>query len=140
MYQNLKEYALKEPSIEFLSDELKEKLAAANANPFIKIGTPDKSIPFITLMNGGVIADITANNPNTIAKNIRVLIPGEELVGGGAGFIDVHHGNRTLVFRRVESRLFSKQWLIDDVASALQNELALYYPGYLIQAPDDIKL
>ena len=108
-----------------------EKLEKADTNPFVKISVPDKSIPFIVLSDGGVIADITAKNPNSLLKNIRVPIHAEN---PGAGFIEVYHGNKTLVFHHIESSIFKKKWLVDDVASALQHELNLYYPGYKIRS------
>jgi hypothetical protein len=54
--------------------------------------------------------------------------------GLGAGIIDVFHGNKTLKFHHIESGIFKRKWHVDDVASALQQELNLYYPGYRIQS------
>ena len=121
-----------EPIIQFLSDYDQEKLEKADDNPLIQICSYDKSIPFIVVPDGGVIADITANNPNTILKNLQLSINLEKQIG--AGVIEVYHGNKTLLFRPVLSRIFEKRWRIDDVASALQSELNLYYPGYQIRS------
>jgi hypothetical protein len=121
-----------EPIIQFLSEQELEKLENADKNSLIEICSYDKSIPFIVLSDGGVIADITANNPNTILKNIQFTVTLDKQIG--AGFIEVHHGNKTLLFRRVESRIFEKKWRIDDIASALQVELNVYYPGYRIRS------
>jgi hypothetical protein len=120
--------------IQFLTPDEKEKLSRADANPFVRISTIDKVIPFIILANGGIVADISANNPKSIAKNLEGIIPASQLSGGGAGFIDVYHGNKTLVLRHVESSIFTKPWLVDDIVSALQDELNIYYPGYRIQS------
>ena len=122
-----------EAPINFLDEKVLAHLEEADANPFVKINTPDKRIPFIVLSDGGVIADITAINPKTIAENLWADIPADKL-HGGAGFIEVFHGNKLLVFHHVESALFAKKWLVDDVASALQSELNLYYPGYKIRS------
>ncbi len=48
---------------QFLSEQLQAILEMTDANPYIKISAPDKSIPFIVLADGGVIVDNTANNP-----------------------------------------------------------------------------
>jgi hypothetical protein len=48
--------------------------------------------------------------------------------------MEIFHGNRTIVFHHIESSIFKKKWWIDDVASALQSELNLYYPGYQIRS------
>ncbi|WP_259070326.1 hypothetical protein HDF24_14720 [Mucilaginibacter sp. X4EP1] len=120
-----------EPFFQFLSEQLQAKLDTADNNPFIKINLPDKSIPFIVLSDGGVVADITANNPKTILKNIPHSLSADNL---GAGFIEVYHGNKTLVFYHIESGIFGKRWLVDNIASALQLELNLYYPGYNIRS------
>jgi hypothetical protein len=116
---------------QFLPEKTLATLEKTEANPFIKISMPDKSIPFIVLSDGGVIADITAKNPNSLLKNIRLPIHADN---PGAGFIDVYHGNKTLLFRPVESSIFEKKWRVDDIASALQLELNLYYPGYRIRS------
>lgn len=133
MAQNIIEYPApeNEPFIQFLNESMLEKLENADANPFVKISVPDKSIPFIVLSDGGVVADITAKNPNSLLKNIRLPIQADN---PGAGFIDVYHGNKTLVFHQIESSIFKRKWRIDDVASALQSELNLYYPGYQIRS------
>jgi hypothetical protein len=123
-----------EALFQFLSEKTRVQLENADANPFIKIAGPDKSIPFIVLSDGGVVADITAHNPKPMAEHLQSAIPSEKLYDGGAGFMDVYHGNKTIVFRHIESSLFDKPWLVDDVASALQLELNLYYPGYLIRS------
>jgi len=120
-----------EPIFQFLNENVQAKLEKADANPFVKISAPDKSIPFIVFSDGGVVVDITASNPNTILKNIHLPIHSDR---HGAGFIDVFHGNKTLVFRPVESGIFEMKWRIDDIASALQLELNLYYPGYHIRS------
>jgi hypothetical protein len=122
-----------EAPLQFLSEQIHKELEIADANPFIRISTPDKSIPFIILSDGGVVADIRANNPKTIAGNMLSKFPTDNLQLG-AGFIDVHFGNKTLVFRHVESGIFGKKWLVDDVASALQTELNLYYPDFKIRS------
>jgi hypothetical protein len=116
---------------QFLNEKTQGKLDEADANPFIKISVPDKNIPFIVLEDGGVIADITVNNPLTILKNIHLPVHSDK---HGAGFIDVFHGNKTLVFRPVESSIFEMKWRVDDIASALQVELNLYYPEYKIRS------
>jgi hypothetical protein len=118
--------------VQFLSEHTLEQLEKADGNPFIKISTPDKRIAFIVLPDGGVIADITANNPKTILKNLQLSIITDKQTG--AGFIDVHHGNKTLVFHHVESNMFEMKWRVDDIASALQLELSLYYPDYQIRS------
>jgi hypothetical protein len=120
-----------EPLFQFLNEKVQAKLEKADANPFVKISVADKSIPFVVLSDGGVVADITASNPKTILKNIPLPIPSDR---HGAGFIDVFHGNKTLVFRPIESGIFEMKWRIDDIASALQFELNLYYPGYQIRS------
>ena len=79
-----------------------------------------------------LLADITAKNPTTILKNPEISIPHDK--PPGAGVIAVHHGNRTLLFKHIESGIFEKRGLVDDVASALQLELNLYYPGYQIRS------
>jgi hypothetical protein len=122
-----------EAIITFLNEKLLMRLEKADANPFVKISTPDKRIPFIVLSNGGVVADITAMNPKAIVESLEVDIPADKLQGG-AGFIEVFHGNKLLVFHHIESAFFAKKWLVDDVASALQSELNLYYPGYTIRS------
>jgi len=122
------------PLFQFLNEQIHAKLEKADANPFVKISLPDKRIPFIVLSDGGVVADITAHNPKTMAENLESVIPSSKLYGGGAGVIDVYHGNKTLVFRHVGSSLFTKRWLVDDVASALELELNLYYPDYQIRS------
>jgi hypothetical protein len=118
---------------QFLSAQAQADLDKADANPFVRISMPDKVIPFIVTADGGVIADINANNPKTIYENLKSVIPAATLQGG-AGFIEVFHGNKLLVFKHVESGIFGKEWLVDDVASALQFELGLYYPGYQIRS------
>ena len=120
-----------ESLFQFLSEKTRATLEKADANPFVKISVPDKSSPFIVLSDGGLVADITAKNPNSLLKNIRLPIHADN---PGAGFIDVYHGNKTLLFRRIESSVFTKKWRIDDIASALQSELNLYYPGYQIRS------
>ncbi|TWI94768.1 hypothetical protein JN11_04549 [Mucilaginibacter frigoritolerans] len=119
--------------INFLNEKVLVQLEKADANPFVKISTPDKRIPFIVLANGGVVADITAMNSKAIAESLEADIPADKLQGG-AGYIEVFHGNKLLVFHHIESAFFAKQWLVDDVASALQSELNLYYPGYIIRS------
>jgi hypothetical protein len=119
--------------INFLNEKLLMQLEKADANPFVKISTPDKRIPFIVLPDGGVIADITAANAKAIVENFEADIPADKLQGG-AGFIEVFHGNKLLVFHHIHSAFFAKDWLVDDVASALQSELNLYYPGYIIRS------
>ncbi len=135
MTQKLKEFETSgnEAPVQFLSEENIIKLEVADANPFIKISSPDKSIPFIVTSDGGVIADITVNNPKTIVKNLQSALPADEL-SGGAGFIDVFYGNQLLVFRHITSKFFEKSWQVDDIVSALQSELNLYYPGYQIRS------
>jgi hypothetical protein len=132
MIQNLKEYSVLEndTEIQFLSNQTLEKLNEAEANPMVKFSAADKSIPFIVLSDGSVVVDITANNPFTILKKISQ--PGSS-VNPGAGYIDVYHGNKTLEFRHIKSVIFVKKWLVDDIVSALQFELNLYYPGYQIR-------
>ena len=133
MEQNTIEYwtSENERAIQFLNESTLAELEKADTNPLIKISIADRSIPFIVLSDGGVVADITANNPKTILKNIQLNSSAGNL---GAGFIDVFHGNRTLLFRLVESNIFKKKWWVDDVASTLQQELNLYYPGYQIRS------
>jgi hypothetical protein len=134
MIRSINEHLVKdnEPNIQFLSDYDHEKLDRADDNPLIQMSSFDKSIPFIVVPDGGVIADITANNPNTILKNLQMSINLDHQIG--AGVIEVHHGNKTLLFRQVLSRIFEKRWRVDDIASALQTELNLYYPGYQIRS------
>ncbi|WP_295655322.1 hypothetical protein [uncultured Mucilaginibacter sp.] len=122
----------REDTVGFLSEEECARLNIADANPRIRMGFVDKRIPFIVLADGGVIADTNANNPKTIADNFKESIAAENLYYG-AGFIDVHHGNRTLVFRHMASALFSRKWHVIDVAGELQAELDLYYPGYRVR-------
>jgi len=117
---------------QFLSEHAQATIEITDANPYIKISAPDKSIPFIVLPDGGVIVDNTANNPKTILKNFKLAASSDKLYG--AGFIDVCHGNKTLLFRHIESSIFEKQWRVDDIASALQLELNVYYPGYNIRS------
>ena len=117
---------------QFLSEQAQTILETTDANPYIKISAPDKSIPFIVLPDGGVIVDNTANNPKIILKNFKLSIAADKLYG--AGIIDVYHGNKTLLFRHIESSIFEKQWRVDDIASALQLELNVYYPGYNIRS------
>jgi len=121
-----------EALFQFLNEKTRVQLEKADANPFIKINLPDHSIPFIVLSDGGVVADINANNPKTILKNIQLNITADKPIG--AGIIEVYHGNKILEFRHIESGIFVKKWLVDDVASALQLELSLYYPGYVIRS------
>jgi hypothetical protein len=134
MIRNINEYAVSENEalIQFLNEYELEKLKKADDNPFVRISLPDKSIPFVVLPDGGVVADITANNPKTILKDIQINIPAGRQPG--AGFIDIYHGNKTLLFRHIESAIFGKKWRVDDIASALQIELNLYYPGYLVRS------
>ncbi|HWZ13602.1 MAG TPA: hypothetical protein VNW95_00085 [Mucilaginibacter sp.] len=122
-----------ESAFQFLSEQAQVRLDQADANRFVRICTPDKVIPFIVTTDGGVIADITANNPKTIVENLKSIIPAAVL-RGGAGFIEVFHGNKLLVLRHVESSVFEKKWLADDIASALQFEFDVYYPGYRIRS------
>ena len=121
-----------EPLFYFLSEKHLEDLEAADANPYVKMCEPDKNIPFIVLADGGVVADITANNPKTILKNMEISDKSGKLLG--AGSIDVFHGNKTLLFHHIESAIFEKKWLVDNIASALQHELNLYYPEYRIRS------
>jgi len=72
--------AKNEPIFQFLNEKVQAKLEKADANPFVKISIPDKSIPFIVLSDGGVVADITANNPKTILKNIQLNINSNKLI------------------------------------------------------------
>jgi hypothetical protein len=134
MIRNINEHVASESMapVQFLSEREVEKLEKADDNPLIQIYTYDKTIPFIVLSDGWVIADITANNPNTILKNLQVSINLDQRIG--AGVIEVHHGNKTLLFRPVISRIFEKKWRTDDIVSALQYELNLYYPGYQIRS------
>lgn len=120
-------------AFQFLSEQVQAKLDKADTNRFVRISIPDKVIPFIVTTDGGVIADITANNPKTIVENLKSIIPAATL-HGGAGFIEVFHGNKLLVLRHVESSVFKKKWLADDIASALQFEFDVYYPGYQIRS------
>jgi len=135
MKETLNEYPASEKDmpVQFLSEHQLAEFEKADANPFIKICLPDKIIPFVVLSDGGVIADITANNPKTIIENLEPIISADKL-NRGAGYIDVYYGNRTLVFRHVESSIFEKKWIVDDIASALQLELNLYYPGYQVRS------
>jgi hypothetical protein len=104
----------------------------ANANPFIKMNVADISMPFIVMADGGIIVDNTANNPKNILKNFQLTVSATSFYG--AGFIDIYYGNKTIALRHVESTIFKKKWRIDDVVSALQLELNIYYPGYHIQS------
>jgi len=133
MEQQLKEYptAENETPVHFLSEHTLAQIEKADANPFVKISSPDSSIPFIVTPDGGVIADNTANNPKTVLKNFQLASSAEKTYG--AGFIDIYHGNKILNFRHVESLIFAKKWRVDDIASALQVELNLYYPGYRVR-------
>ena len=75
---------------------------------------------------------------NSILTELRTIF-GKRLIANldkptGAGFIEVNHGNRTLPSHHAEGRVFEKECLADDIASALQLELNLYYPGYLIRS------
>jgi hypothetical protein len=134
MIRNINENVASEnmAPVQFLSERDVEKLKKADNNPLVQLCTYDKSISFIVLSDGCVIADITANNPNTILKNLQVSINLDKQIG--AGVIEVHHGNKTLLFRPVISRIFEKKWSTDDIVSALQCELNLYYPGYQIRS------
>ena len=116
----------------FLSDHEVAKFIQADTNRLVRISVPDKIIPFIVLADGTVIADVTARNPKTVIENSQSHIT-PETPAQGAGFIDVYYSNRTLVFRHVESRIFSKKWHLQDVVSKLHFELELYYPGYQVR-------
>ena len=133
MIPELKEYYVleNETEIQFLNEQELEKLEKADANPFIKFNMPDKSIPFVVLSDGGVAVDVTANNPLTVLKN---NVKNISATNPGAGFIDVFHGNKTLLFRHIISSVFRKKWDVDEIVSALQFELNLYYPGYRIRS------
>ncbi|HEY2580157.1 MAG TPA: hypothetical protein VGI43_00025 [Mucilaginibacter sp.] len=130
--QKLEEYLLQsdEDEVQFLSEERLATLKKVAINPFVKISLPDTTIPFIVLPDGGVVADITANNPITVLKNMGIATSDDKLTG--AGIIEVHHGSRILFSRRIESTTFKKKWYVDDIVSALQFELNLYYPDYRI--------
>jgi hypothetical protein len=134
MEQKSKEYLIteNETPIHFLSEQAQSKLDMADANPYLKISAPDISIPFIVLSDGGVIADNTAHNPKTILENFKRSVASGKSCG--AGFMDIYHGNKTLMFRHIESSIFEKKWRVDDVVSALQLELNLYYPNYYIRS------
>ena len=130
--QKVEKFGTSESEVEmqFLSERELTELKDADANIAVRFSGPDKSIPFIILANGVVVVDNTANNPKTILYHTTIAIPDEP---PGAGYIDIHHGNRTLLFRRIESAIFGKRWHINEVVSAIQFELNLYYPGYQIR-------
>jgi hypothetical protein len=118
MIPELKEYYVleNEAEIQFLSEQELEKLEKADANPLIKFNMPDKSIPFVVLSDGGVAVDVTANNPLTVLKNnVRNI----SATNPGAGFIDVFHGNKTLLFCHITSGIFGKKRHIDEIDSAI---------------------
>jgi len=120
------------PYFQFLSEKAHVKLEKIDTNPFVRISAPDRSIPFVVLPNGRVIPDITANNPKIILNNIQFNNTSDKQIG--AGYIDIYHGNKTLLFRSIESLLFQKKWLVADIVLALRIELNLYYPGYQIRS------
>src|ERR1700761_331940 len=78
----------------FLTGKALANLETAEANPYIKISSPDKTIHFVVLPDGGVIADNTAQNPKTILKNFDLAIAAGR--GYGAGFMEIYHGNKII--------------------------------------------
>jgi hypothetical protein len=116
----------------FLTGKALANLEAAEANPYIKISSPDKIIHFVVLPDGGVIADNTAQNSKIILRNFDLAIATGK--GYGAGYMEIFHGNKIIEFHHVESTIFDKKWRIDDVIAGLANELNAYYPGYFVRS------
>ncbi len=108
-----------------------DKLETIN-NPLIQIASPDKTILYIHIPYGEVIAGINAKNHWDLLMQSKLPMP-EENKQYGAGWIDVYHGNKRLVFRSFtekENASFRGLSSLDDTVSELDLYFQVYYPGY----------
>ncbi len=95
-------------------------------NPDILVAKPDLTIPFIMPEREKVIANATVATIEEVISQVGITADHKLY---GKGFIDVYHGNKTLVFRPSNR----EKWDLPEfeyVITRFEKELSVFYPGY----------
>jgi hypothetical protein len=132
LFKILRPFLYGDTNAQFSSEYALAQIEKRGGNRLISFTKPDKSIPFVIIDHQIVMADRYTDPADLLIqfRNSNKNIPTGKFPGG---FMDVFHGNRTLVFRHDNADTVLKNWDIDSLTDSLNLELSIFFPDYQIR-------